>query len=205
MSTKHITEETEVEKDRVVVSDVSEDGLSYTLTLPFQSHSATSKGAAEKATSTAQQMRWCVWCLLREAGENGLTDDELLEAVRKEVPYATANSVRPRRVELSQTDYVFPSQKTRRSASGVPATVWVAYDGDSAGALLWANLDDAVREAKAKRKSRKKLEAQLKRATAILERVLYLCACGGHTPCGKQEHQAAMELLREINGAPEDG
>lgn len=81
---------------------------------PYQAHSATSEAAARLDHATARHR---VWALLSEAGAAGMTDNELIEALRGEM---SANTPRVRRIELVRDDRVVNGGWTRDNC-----TVWV--------------------------------------------------------------------------------
>lgn len=88
---------------------------------PAQQHSSTSVAAADGIRPTAARLREVVYAAIRDAGEHGLTDEEMLQATGLQ-----PSTGRPRRVELVQAGRVRDSGKTRRTASNRSAVVWVA-------------------------------------------------------------------------------
>ena len=85
-------------------------------TLPFQSHSETSKAAAEVAKSTALSMRLEVYCFI---GRGSATDEEIQIGLRM-----NPSTQRPRRIELVNQGKVRDSGQKRSTRSGRWATVW---------------------------------------------------------------------------------
>lgn len=94
------------------------------MTLPAQSHSATSVDAAESFASEAPALRERVLQLFREAWLDGRTDDELFTRLRG----YSQSSIRPRRIELVDAGLVLDSGRSRTTRSGRAATVWVLAD-----------------------------------------------------------------------------
>lgn len=94
------------------------------IALPFQRHSATSKEAAIAAEGSAGSLRRQVWSFLMERGASGATDEEI--QTLEDIP---ANTERPRRRELEQAGLVRDSGRTRLTASGRKAVVWVVVEG----------------------------------------------------------------------------
>lgn len=91
------------------------------MTAPYQSHSATSAEAAERAEPKAATQRAFVLDRFREWPENGWTDDELAEATGM-----NPSTLRPRRIELVNAGLVEDSGEKRPTRSGRRATVWRA-------------------------------------------------------------------------------
>lgn len=91
--------------------------------IPAQRHSETSVAAAESIRPTAAKLRERVYDAIKSS-EDGMTDEEGIAATG-----IVASTYRPRRVELVQAGRVIDSgktRKTRKTASGRSATVWVA-------------------------------------------------------------------------------
>lgn len=87
---------------------------------PAQQHSATSIAAAEAIAPKAGTLRFKVLMAIREAGADGLTDEQL-----QEVLDMNPSTVRPRRGELVKAGWIIDSKRTRKTRSGVLAVVWV--------------------------------------------------------------------------------
>lgn len=90
--------------------------------LKYQKQSKTSKAAAIAALTGCGTLRDQVHAAISDAGSTGLTDEELATMMGR-----PQNSVRPRRIELVQATpaKVADSGRTRKTASGCEATVWV--------------------------------------------------------------------------------
>jgi hypothetical protein len=87
---------------------------------PAQQHSETSVAAAEAIKPDVGRLRQLVLDAIRRAGDDGLTDEEMLAAVQ-----LAPSTGRPRRIELVQRGLVRDSGRTRKTASGRSAAVWV--------------------------------------------------------------------------------
>lgn len=87
---------------------------------PAQEHSGTSVAAAEAIKPTAARLRQLVYDAIAASGAEGMTDEEMLDAVELQ-----PSTGRPRRVELVQAGKVVSSGRTRETKSGRKATVWV--------------------------------------------------------------------------------
>jgi hypothetical protein len=90
---------------------------------PFQRHSSTSKAAALSAEPMAGTKRAILLGFLRGRGAAGATDEEMQTTVPM-----NPNTQRPRRVELVQGTFVVDSGRTRKTAGGDEAVVWVACE-----------------------------------------------------------------------------
>jgi hypothetical protein len=90
---------------------------------PYQSHSDTSREAAEAIEYRAQALEKTVYQLFVQAGWSGLTDSEVGDLVG-----GMAHSHRPRRIALVQKGLVVATNWTRRTQSGRQATVWVVKE-----------------------------------------------------------------------------
>jgi hypothetical protein len=90
---------------------------------PAQRHSPTSLEAAESIRPITGALRIRVLEFLRQCGELGATDEEILQALGQEMG---ANTLRPRRIELVRMGAVLDSGRTRKTASGRKAVVWIA-------------------------------------------------------------------------------
>lgn len=88
---------------------------------PYQSHSRTSRAAADGIEPKAGTKRAIVLAFLRGRGQDGATDDEM----QREIPMG-ANTQRPRRVELLAARLIRDSGRERNTAGGDAAVVWVA-------------------------------------------------------------------------------
>lgn len=87
--------------------------------LPFQSHSATSKEAAEKNT-TATQIRDQIRRMIKASGFVGLTNDEISAQYNK-----TGSMFSPRLIELERDGSVVKLAQTRTTRSGRQANIYV--------------------------------------------------------------------------------
>ena len=90
---------------------------------PAQRHSATSRAAAASIEPTAGTKRAIVLAFLRGCGAAGATDDQMQAGIPM-----SANTQRPRRVELVRAHLVVDSGKTRLTPGGDDAVVWVARE-----------------------------------------------------------------------------
>lgn len=88
--------------------------------IPAQRHSETSVAAAESIRPDANRLRAVVLDAIRRAGADGLTDEEGIAATG-----LSPSTYRPRRVECVQAGKVIDSGKTRKTASGRNAVVWI--------------------------------------------------------------------------------
>ncbi len=86
---------------------------------PSVRHSPTSRAAAEAIEPSAATLRGRVLAHIRHVG--GCTDDEGMAATGM-----AGNTWRPRRRELQIAGLVKDSGKTRPTASGRQAVVWIA-------------------------------------------------------------------------------
>lgn len=86
---------------------------------PAVRHSPTSVAAAEAIKEVVPSWQARVMKLIRDAGEYGCTDDELITITGKQ-------GSRPRRIKLVQLGLVRDSGRTRLTAAEHPAAVWVA-------------------------------------------------------------------------------
>lgn len=93
------------------------------LSLPFQSHSTTSREAAESAQGSAGSQRREVWSFLVGRGKNGATDEEIQNMLD-----LNPNTERPRRIELVNSGLVRDSGATRLTQSRRNAVVWVVVE-----------------------------------------------------------------------------
>lgn len=83
-------------------------------------HPRTSHDAALKVFPRSGTQRWRVYLALGYAGTDGLTDDEIADALR-----LPGNSVRPRRRELEQGGFIHRNGQTRLNAYGNECDVWI--------------------------------------------------------------------------------
>jgi len=88
---------------------------------PFQPHSGTSRDAATAIRPKAETLRAMVLTAIENIGARGLTDEELQHDLDLE-----GSTQRPRRVEFLRAGLIRDSGRTRKTASGRAATVWVA-------------------------------------------------------------------------------
>lgn len=85
-----------------------------------QRHSATSRAAASAIVPTRLTLQEQVYrCILR--AETGVTDEQICEHT-----LLNPSTERPRRIELVKKGLVRDSGRTRKTASGRSATVWIA-------------------------------------------------------------------------------
>ena len=88
---------------------------------PYQSHSQTSRDAAEAIKSVAHTFKAKVYQAILGAGAVGMTDEECTQAL-----LLGPNTQRPRRVKLVEEGLVVDSGKCRKTSGGRNAIVWVA-------------------------------------------------------------------------------
>ena len=88
--------------------------------LPFARGSRTSKAAADSMAPDAGRLRDRVFSLIRKAGEQGATDDEIERWLSLTHQCASA-----RRNELMKSAVIMDSGKTRLTRSKRAATVWI--------------------------------------------------------------------------------
>jgi hypothetical protein len=91
--------------------------------LLFQSHSPTSKAAAEAFASRAPDARRRVYDAIQATKYFGLTDEQIQDTIRM-----GANTQRPRRIELQRAGLIEDSGRTRACHSGQHAVVWICTD-----------------------------------------------------------------------------
>lgn len=94
--------------------------------IPPAHHNAppgTSDVAARRITHAAPTLRDWVLRAIREAGPDGLTDDEG-EALTGIIP----QTYTPRRGELAKQGLIVATDRRRPTRSGRPACVWVASE-----------------------------------------------------------------------------
>lgn len=89
--------------------------------VPFQSHSDTSREAAEKIKESVYCKRYKVYEALLKAGRAGLTDEEMQLKLGM-----NPSTQRPRRVELVRQGRAVDSGGWRMTRSGRRATIWIA-------------------------------------------------------------------------------
>jgi len=89
--------------------------------LPSVAGSRTSAAAAEAALSRAGTDRRAVLSAIRDAGLDGLTDEECQERLALTM---SANTQRPRRIELFRAGLIV-GRGTRKTRSGRDAVTWV--------------------------------------------------------------------------------
>lgn len=90
---------------------------------PYQRHSRTSRAAAKGIEPKAGTKRAMVLAFLRGRGAIGATDDEM----QRLIPMS-ANTQRPRRVELVASGLIVDSGMERDTSGGAGAVVWVAVE-----------------------------------------------------------------------------
>lgn len=94
--------------------------LTIDFTPPYQRHSATSRAAAAAIEPKAGTKRAKVLEYIRSCSAQGATDEEMQQCI----PMGS-NTQRPRRVELVKAKLIKDSGRTRRTAGGDEAVVWV--------------------------------------------------------------------------------
>jgi hypothetical protein len=87
---------------------------------PAQRHSPTSVEAANSIKPVLNELQTKVFAAFEYVAEEGLTDEEGISALSM-----PASTYRPRRVELVEAGLVRNSGRTRPTASGRKAVVWV--------------------------------------------------------------------------------
>lgn len=90
---------------------------------PCQTHSPTSREAAEAIEPRTETLRRAVLDYLRSRGQDGATDEETIDALGM-----SGNTARPRRIELQDMRLVCDSGKTRLTRSGRKAVVWICKE-----------------------------------------------------------------------------
>lgn len=90
---------------------------------PFVAGSATSEAAAEAISPDAPTLRRLVLDALREAGERGMTDQEIQRRLDMD-----PSTERPRRGELVKAGLVVDSGRQRKTTSDRNAVVWIATE-----------------------------------------------------------------------------
>lgn len=89
--------------------------------LPAQRHSDTSVAAADSMRLPASGLRLAVFSALLEAGDDGLTDEEIQNLLAM-----NPSTERPRRIELCEAGLVRDSGLRRLTSSNRSAVVWIA-------------------------------------------------------------------------------
>lgn len=87
--------------------------------VPHQRHSPTSCAAADRVAPKAGTKRAQVLDYIRSC--SGATDEEMQQCIPM-----SPNTQRPRRVELLDAGFIRDSGRTRKTAGGDDAVVWVA-------------------------------------------------------------------------------
>ncbi len=95
--------------------------VTVTRPAPAIESSETSKAAAREIGGSSHLLRVKVYQILRGAGVEGLTDEEMQDTLEM-----AGSTQRPRRVELVADGSVVDSGRTRPARSGRQATIWVA-------------------------------------------------------------------------------
>ena len=101
--------------------------LALVSSAPYQPHSATSTSAAKAIEPVAGTQRALIVERIRDAQSLGMTDGE----IQYECEMA-GDTVRPRRGELQKDGLIVDSGRTRKTASGRDAVVWVAVEYSAA-------------------------------------------------------------------------
>ena len=94
---------------------------------PSVKTSRTSRAAADSVISLTEAGRRAMLSMIRLAGEKGCTDAELEKLLER-----AGNWIRPRRRELEKAGLIRDSGRTRPTASGRQAVIWVesySYQG----------------------------------------------------------------------------
>ena len=99
------------------------DKLALLPSAPFQRHSATSRAAAKAIEPVAGTQRALIFRLIHCWNYTGVTDSEIGRELA-----LPGDSVRPRRGELLKAGLIVDSGRTRKTASGREAVVWVATE-----------------------------------------------------------------------------
>lgn len=95
-------------------------------TAPYVRASRTSREAAKAIEPRVGTQKAIVLAAIRNAGANGLTDQEALELTRRDG--ITDNAIRARRGSLAADGWIEQSGITRTTTSGKQAVVWVAKE-----------------------------------------------------------------------------
>lgn len=96
---------------------------------PHQRHSPTSRDAAEAILPRTGSLRRVVLDAIRQAGADGLTDEEGIDATG-----LSPSTYRPRRVECCEMGFVGDRGLRRRTRSGRQAVAWCVTSKEAAGA-----------------------------------------------------------------------
>lgn len=86
---------------------------------PAQQHSETSIAAAVAIAPQVNELQAIALGFFLQAGEQGLTDEQLSDLMRR-----GGSTARPRRIELVEKGLVRDSGRTRPGRSGKKMTVW---------------------------------------------------------------------------------
>jgi hypothetical protein len=97
-------------------------------TKPTGPHSAlnapeTSRKAADKVRPALPSIRLQVLAAFEQAGAEGLIDEELRYLAENDLEFD--RSIRPRRTELTDENWILDSSRRRNNARGNPCVVWV--------------------------------------------------------------------------------
>jgi hypothetical protein len=98
-------------------------------TLPYQSHSPTSRSAAALAKLKVGSQRWKVYQYLLRRGSHGAADFEGIADLKAELP-TSENAYRPRRIELVDAGLAKFAGFTRTSPAGGECDCYVAVAVD---------------------------------------------------------------------------
>lgn len=93
---------------------------------PYASRSITSRAAAKSMRQAATPLCRLVFARIKESGINGMTAQELEQALGM-----AGNTVRPRLVSLKEAKLITVSDEIRRSPSGRACEVLVAVERPS--------------------------------------------------------------------------
>ena len=104
--------------------DMTQLAINFTpSTAPYQRRSATSRAAAMSVEPKTGTQRAIVLAFLRGCGPSGATDEQMQALIP-----LSANTQRPRRVELVKALLVVDSGLTKTTQSGKGAVLWIATE-----------------------------------------------------------------------------
>lgn len=109
-----------------------------TVTAPFQSHSETSRAAAETIEPRLNALHQLVLNTLRQWGP--LTDEAIAGILG-----ISQNTARPRRIELCESAHVVDSGDRRKTNSGGLATLWRVTTPEERAQILQVRADERER------------------------------------------------------------
>lgn len=97
--------------------------LDFIADAPCQSHSETSRAAAQQIGPHLNRLQDMVLTFLRQRGAYGATDEEIQEALA-----LNPSTQRPRRIELVAKGLALDLGPKRKTRSGRMASVWIANE-----------------------------------------------------------------------------